>query len=37
VGDPDKFNANLATMMDSCDRFIDRGTIDVIPTSQYNF
>ena len=37
VGDPDTFNANLATMMDSCERFIDRGTIDVIPTSQYNF
>ena len=37
VGDQEKFDANLATMMDSCDRFIDRGTIDVIPTSQYNF
>lgn len=37
VGDKEKFDANLATMMDSCDRFIDRGTIDVIPTSQYNF
>ena len=37
VGDQAKFDANLATMMDSCDRFIDRGTIDVIPTSQYNF
>lgn len=37
VGDQTKFDANLATMMDSCDRFIERGTIDVIPTSQYNF
>lgn len=37
VGDQAKFDANLATMMDSCDRFIDRGTIDVLPTSQYNF
>lgn len=37
VGDQTKFDANLATMMDSCDRFIDRGTIDVLPTSQYNF
>lgn len=37
VGDQEKFDANLATMMDSCDRFIDRGTIDVLPTGQYNF
>jgi EthD domain len=37
VGNQAKVDANLARMMDSCDRFIDRGTIDVIPTSQYNF
>ena len=37
VGDPEKFKANLDRMMESCDRFIDRGTIDVIPTGQYNF
>ncbi len=37
VGDPGKFKANLDRMMESCDRFIDRGTIDVIPTGQYNF
>ena len=37
VGDQAKFDANLATMMESCNRFIERGTIDVIPTSQYNF
>lgn len=37
VGDPDKFQRNLDTMMESCDRFIDRGTIDVIPTSQHHF
>ncbi len=37
VGDQTKFDANLAAMMESCDRFIARGTIDVIPTSQYNY
>lgn len=37
VGDPDHFKANLDRMMESCDRFIDRGTIDVIPTGQYCF
>lgn len=37
VGDPAKFQANLDRMMESCDRFIDRGTIDVIPTGQYSF
>ncbi|MFN5902520.1 MAG: EthD domain-containing protein [Novosphingobium sp.] len=36
VGDPAKFKANLDRMMESCDRFIDRGTIDVIPTGQYS-
>ena len=37
VGDPAKFRANLDRMMASCDAFIDRGTIDVIPTGQYTF
>lgn len=37
VGDKAKFGANLGQMMDSCARFITPGTIDVIPTSQYNF
>ena len=37
VGDPAKFDANLATMMDSCGRFIDFARIDVIPTSQHDF
>ncbi|MFM7028242.1 MAG: EthD domain-containing protein [Chakrabartia sp.] len=37
VGDKAKFKRNLDQMMASCDRFIARGTIDVIPTSQYNF
>lgn len=37
VGDPAKFRANLDRMMESCDAFIDRGTIDVIPTGQYTF
>lgn len=37
VGDKAKFQTNLDRMMTSCDRFIARGTIDVIPTSQYNF
>lgn len=37
VGDPAKFKANLDRMMESCGRFIERGTIDVIPTGQYTF
>lgn len=37
VGDPARFRANLDRMMASCDRFITRGTIDVIPTSQFCF
>ena len=37
VGNPDRFSANLGRMMVSCDRFIDRGSIDVIPTGQYCF
>ncbi len=37
VGDPAKFKVNLDRMMASCDAFIERGTIDVIPTGQYNF
>lgn len=37
VGDPAKFKTNLDRMMESCDAFIDRGTIDVIPTGQYTF
>jgi EthD domain len=37
VGDSEKFDRNLAAMMESCNRFIDFGTIDVIPTSQFNF
>lgn len=36
VGDAAKFQANLATMMDSCGRFIDFTRIDIIPTSQYD-
>lgn len=35
VGDPARFKANLDRMIESCDRFIDRGSIDVIPTGQY--
>ena len=37
VGDPARFRANLDRMMASCERFIDSGTIDVIPTGQYSF
>jgi hypothetical protein len=37
VGDQAIFDANLATMMDSCGRFIDFARIDVIPTSQHDF
>ncbi|MDP3907349.1 EthD domain-containing protein [Novosphingobium sp.] len=36
AGDPAKLQANLATMMDSCSRFIDFTRIDIIPTSQYD-
>ncbi|WP_374527055.1 hypothetical protein [Novosphingobium sp.] len=35
VGDPARFKVNLDRMMTSCDRFIVRGSIDVIPTGQY--
>ncbi|TWC38565.1 EthD domain-containing protein [Pseudomonas sp. SJZ079] len=34
-GDEDKFQRNLAAMMDSCQRFLDFDKIDVVPTSQY--
>jgi hypothetical protein len=34
-GDEAKFRQNLARMMESVNRFIDMGTIDVVPTSQY--
>ena len=37
MGDKAKFTANLDRMMASCARFITPGTIDVIPTSQYQF
>jgi hypothetical protein len=37
VGDKAKFAVHLERMMTSCNRFITPGTIDVIPTSQYNF
>lgn len=36
-GDPAKFKRNLDAMMESCARFITPGTIDVFPTSQYDF
>lgn len=36
-GDPAKFKRNLDVMMESCARFIAPGTIDVFPTSQYDF
>lgn len=35
VGDEVKFQRNVATMMESCARFIDFDKIDVTPTSQY--
>lgn len=37
VGDRARFERNLAAMMESCARFITPGTIDVVPTSQYDF
>jgi hypothetical protein len=36
VGQPQKFQANLATMMDSCHAFLDFTRIDVIPTSPFD-
>lgn len=36
AGDPARFDANLAAMMESCGRFIRFGQIDVMPTSQYD-
>lgn len=35
AGDAEKFQRNLAAMMDSCNRSIDFDKIDVLPTSQY--
>lgn len=37
VGDQQKFEKNLGIMMDSCGRFIEPGTIDVFPTSQFSY
>lgn len=37
VGNTQKYDANLARMMDSCARFIDFDKIDVIVTSAYRF
>lgn len=37
VGNPDKYAANLAAMVESCAGFIDFTRIDVMPTSQFNF
>ena len=37
AGDQAKFDRNLAAMMESCGRFITAGSIDVIPTSQFDF
>ncbi len=36
-GDQEKFDENLGIMMESCGRFIEPGTIDVFPTSQFNY
>ncbi|MEM9013723.1 MAG: EthD domain-containing protein [Pseudomonadota bacterium] len=35
-GDPEKYQANLKTMMESVARFIDHSRMDCIPTSQYD-
>ena len=37
VGNPAKFDANLAAMMDSCHGFLDFSRGDIIPTSQFDF
>ncbi|WP_373092088.1 hypothetical protein [Zhongshania sp.] len=36
-GDPEKYQANCQKMISSCQKFIDFGEIDVIPTSEYQF
>ncbi|MEO0030283.1 MAG: hypothetical protein RIS94_41 [Pseudomonadota bacterium] len=36
-GDPAKFAANTAAMMESCAGFIDFSRIDIIPTTQFDF
>lgn len=35
VGDDAKLKRNVDAMMQSCARFIDGGTVDVVVTSQY--
>jgi hypothetical protein len=37
VGQPEKFAANTAEMLESCNGFIDFSRIDIIPTSQFDF
>lgn len=37
VGQPAKCAANIATMMESCNAFLDFARIDVFPTSQFDF
>jgi len=37
VGQPEKFAANTAEMIESCNGFIDFSRIDIIPTSQFDF
>jgi len=37
VGDKEKFDHNLAQMMESCAGFIDFTRVDIIPSSQFNF
>ena len=37
VGNPEKFDANLRAMTQSCEAFIDFARIDIIPTSQFRF
>ncbi len=37
AGNAEKLKANVDAMMKSCERFIEFGRIDIIPTSQYDF
>ena len=37
AGDSEKFQRNLKTMMDSCNRFLDLSVIDTHPMSEYLF
>jgi hypothetical protein len=37
VGDPEEYQRRLGIMIESCIRFIDMETLEVMPTTEYNF